>query len=213
VIARNKVLTCLAFLLALPPALCHALPPAPAPTFTITASNITMPSNGIGSIAFTLTSVNGFTGQVAVDCTPPTVAADVRLPYINLGGPVHTYTLTANGTTSGSIGILALKPALVPVRLNLPARPASGQKVIWSLAGILLLGLGLHRRKAWPTRLSLAICLLITLTSLSACSSGPTLTPGTYTYTLNATQVNVDPPALTATTTLTVTVPPGIPTN
>jgi hypothetical protein len=38
----------------------------PAPSFTISATNVAMPLSGIVSIPFTLTSVNGFVGSVAV---------------------------------------------------------------------------------------------------------------------------------------------------
>ncbi|MGA7155827.1 MAG: hypothetical protein WBY53_03205 [Acidobacteriaceae bacterium] len=209
---RIRTLACIALLLA--PALSHAQhATAPTPTFTITAPNVTMPSSGAATIAFTLTSVNAFAGQLAVGCTPPTVAANVRLPFIDLGGPVFSFFLTANSTTSGTITLLAIKPAVLPVRYNLPPRRRHSRSLTWSLAGALLLGLGPRKKKAFAARLSLVLCLLLALTGFTACGGGPTLTAGTYTYTLTADQLNVPALPLVETTTLTVTIPPGIPTN
>lgn len=214
----NKASVCLGALLILAPSLCnaqHAVPPTP--TFTISATNVTMPSSGTVSIPFVLTSVNGFAGQLIVSCTPPTESASVRLPYIDLGGPVFAFTLTANGTAPGSISLQAKKPPVVyvPARMNLPVRPGHHRRATWSLASVFLLGIGLRKRKAWAARLSLAICMLIALTGLNACGGGPTLTPGTYTYTLTASQnsPSLNLPQPSSSTTVTVTVPAGIPTN
>lgn len=183
---------------------------APAPNVTITGSNVTMPSTGTATFPFTLTSVNGFAGNLVVNCTPPTIAAAVRLPFFAIAGPVRSYPLTANASVTGSIGVLSAVPVAVPVRWN---RPPSTHRTLWSLAGLLILGLGLRKKRANATRLLLTICMLITLTSLGACGSGPTLTPGTYTYTLSASTITQTAPSLTSATTVTLTVPPGIPTN
>jgi hypothetical protein len=47
---RSKAFTCLAVLFALAPGLCGARTLAPTPSFTITASNVTMPSSGTTTI-------------------------------------------------------------------------------------------------------------------------------------------------------------------
>ena len=213
-IKRNRVLTCCAALLALTPGLCAARPPAPAPapSFTITGSNVTMPFSGTATFPFTLTSVNGFAGTIFVSCAQPAVPAGVKLPYLEFPGPVvRGFVLTANGTTTGTIGILSAVPVPIPVRWNLPSHPGHGETAIWSLAGALLLGLGLCRKRALAPRLLLAAGMFLGLTAISACGGQPTLTPGTYTYTLTATDVNNN--SATARTTVTVTVPPGIVTR
>jgi len=110
---RNKTLRCLVVFSGLACGLCAAQVPAatPAPSFTISATNVAMPLSGIVSIPFTLTSVNGFVGSVAVLCIEPTVAGSVHEgPYCDQGGPLMAYPLTANGTTTGSIMIVAIKP-------------------------------------------------------------------------------------------------------
>jgi hypothetical protein len=208
---KHPSLTCLAVLLALAPSLCKAQTATPG--FTISASNVTMPSSGTTSIPFTLISVNKFAGSLVVGVTPPTPAAGVRLPYLEIGGPAESYPLTANATLTGTIGILTAVPVPVPVRFNLPAHPAPGKRVIWSLAAVLMLGFGLSRRKARATRLLLALCTLIALTGISACGGPPTLTPGTYTYTLTASTIDASQPQLSASTQITLTVPPGIVTK
>ncbi len=172
-----------------------------------------MPSSGTVSIPFTLTSVNGFTGSLAVSITPPTPPVGTKLPYLDIGGPVIGYLLTANATVKASIGALLAIPKPVPVKLNLPNRPAHGEAVRWELAGVLMLGLGSLRKSARTTRLLLALCMLIALTGISACGGPPTLTPGTYTYTLTATEINPTLLSLSATTTVNVTIPPGIVTK
>jgi hypothetical protein len=204
---RSKALTCLTVLLALAPSLYGAQPPAPAPSFTISASNVTMSSGSTSYIPFTLTSVNGFAGTLVMGITPPSPPAGVRLPYLEIGGPARDYVLTANGTLTGSLGVLSAIPVPVPVRWNIKGH---GERAIWSVAGALLLGLGLRRRRALATHLSLAVAILIGLTGMSACGGPPTLTPGIYTYTLTASENNT---ALSASTQVTVTVPSGIVTN
>lgn len=210
---RNKALTCLLVLPAFASGFCSAQPPAATPSFTISASNITMPSSGTSSIPFTLTSVNGFAGSIAIGVTPPNPPAGTRLPYLEIGGPVMSYPLTANATVTGTIGTLSAIPVPLPVKLNLPKPTRHGERAIWSLAGAFMLGLGLRRSRARATRLLLALCMLIALTGIGACGGPPTLTPGTYTYTLSASTISASEPSLSASTTVTVTVPPGIVTN
>jgi hypothetical protein len=213
---RNKALSCLVVLLTLAPGLCAAQPPAPTPGFTISASNITMSSSNT-SIPFTLTSVNGFTGSVAVSCTPPNPPAGVNEPECgNFGPATGPIVLTANGTATGAVALLAYKPLPTPTvsRLN---HLGHGRGTSWALAGVLMLGLGSLRKRSRTkrshlfTHLSLAVGMLIGLTGITACGGPETLTPGTYSYTLTATQVALPlPPNPSVSTTATVTVPAGI---
>lgn len=210
-ITRNRWLTCLAAFLALTPSLCAAQPATPAPSFTITGSTVTMPSSGNANIPFTLTSVNGFAGSFFVSCAQPNVPAGVKLPFLEIPGPVHTFALAANGTTTGIVGFLSAVPIPVPVRWNPPPNRRHGNPAIWSFAGALLLGFGLRRKRVLASRLLLAAGMFLGLATISACGGQPTLTPGTYTYTLTATELNNT--SATASATVTVTVPPGIVTK
>jgi len=203
---KTTALTSLLLLLTLSFSAATAQPVAPS--FTISAPNIIMPSSGSGTVNFTLTSVNGFSGTVVVLSKPPTVNANVLLPYVD-DDVLHGYALTANAGTTGNFDILATQPPVQPAKLNLPAHRNA---VIWSMAGVFMLGLGLRRRRSLRyTHLLLAAGLLVGLSGITACAGPETLTPGTYTYTLTAT--DDDNSSVTASTTFTVTVPRGIVTH
>jgi len=213
---RNKTLRCLVVFSGLACGLCAAQVPAatPAPSFTISATNVAMPLSGIVSIPFTLTSVNGFVGSVAVLCIEPTVAGSIHEgPYCDQGGPLMAYPLTANGTTTGSIMIVAIQPNPVPLSSKLnPAERRGGAAL--ALAGLVMLGLGRRRRGSRSfLRATLAIGIMMGLAGLGLCGCGgpPTLTPGTYMFMLNATSVAT--PVVTASTTANVTVPAGVVTK
>jgi hypothetical protein len=213
VTTRNKVLSYLVVLSAWVPTLCRAGVPTPVPGITISTSNVTMPSSGTVSIPFTLTSVNGFVGSVTVDCIAPTEPAGVKAPYCEDYGPVRAFPLTADGTATGSYEVVA-----IPLNVVAAARGENllrhDQGASWALAGVLMLGLGLQRKKTRRLgRVLLAIGGIgLTVLGISGCGGPPTLTPGAYLFTLNANSVSISP-ALTASATATVTVPAGIVTK
>lgn len=185
---------------------------AATPSFTIWASNVTMPSSGTGSIPFTLTSVNGYSGTVMVHCDDYNAPEGAKLPIC--GGSVAPliYTLTANQVLNESS---ALSASPVPCTTNpcpvkLTHRQGHGGAASLMLAAVLLLGLGLRRRAArWLTLMLLAVGTLAGLAEINACGggSGSTLTPGVWPYTFVAADTTTNE---TATTTVNVTVPPGI---
>jgi hypothetical protein len=160
---------------------------AATPSFTISATSVTMPSSGDGSIPFVLTSVDGYAGTVAVQC--PEVNAPPRAKIPNCGGgPLIAFDLTANKTVDGS---LVLTPYGVPVPLA---------------AGALLLGLALRRRRTigWPTLALVVAGTLASLGGVTGCGTGnSSMTPGTYTYTIMATDTKTN---VAVSTTANVTV-------
>ena len=215
----NRALTCLATLLVLVFGSDGAQAQAATPSFTITASNTTMPSNGLGSIPFTLTSVNGYAGGVLVDCTPPSPPPGANIPTCGAPEPYGPgnlplgVTLTAaSPAVKQSIYIYAL-PASISASLNARLnRQGPEGTASWALAGALMLGFELRRRRRrWPADLLLAVVMLIGLAGLVACASPfpsfPTLTPGTYTYTVTAVGVGT---SFSTSTEVTVTVPSGV---
>jgi hypothetical protein len=188
------------------------------PGLTISASNATMPISGTGAIPFTLTSVNGFAGTVNVSCGPANPPTGSILPQCNYtGSPIATlpYTLTANGTVTGSLNLVAyVPPCSSPCPVKLLRRPHHRGAVNVALAGGLLLGFG-FRRRVRRLRLALSVGILAGFVGV-ACGAGnrSTLTPGTFAYTVSAAQVETTAsPMLAVNTTVNVTVPAGISTN
>jgi hypothetical protein len=215
----TKALTCLVLLLAFACGSVGAQGQSAAPSFTLAASNITMPSSGFGLIPFTLTSVNGYEGGVLVGCTPPTPPAGANIPTCGApepygqgfqGGGVFV-TLTADSPVANSVVEIYALPAYISAGWNARLdRPQTEGTAGWELAGALIVGLGLRRRRArCPACPLLAMVMLIGLTGTVGCvgpfPKAPTLTPGTYTYTVTAVGTS-----FSTSTTVTVTVPQGI---
>jgi hypothetical protein len=175
---------------------------AATPGFSIAATNVTLTASGTGSTTFTLTSLNGYTGLVAVTCDATNPPVGAKLPYCG-GGPIVAFTLTADKAVSGSMGFYT---GAVPLAAGLTHgagyTPAAGL----ALAGSLLLGLGFRRRaRHWLLLALLAVGTLAGLAGISACGGNANgLTPGTYQYTMTATDVNT---SAQVTSSFNVTVP------
>jgi len=182
-------------------------PAVPAkPDFVITATDVTMTSagsSGTGSTAFTLTSLDGYTGTVQVTCDPPTPQSGVKVPYC--GGPIAspTYKLTANQVMTGTV---SLYTSAVPALVSLPGRRGHRLAQGLALAGLLLFGFGLRRcGMRWLTVMLLAVGSLAGLAGISACGGNSDIvTPGTYAYTIRATDINTQ---IYATASINVIVP------
>ncbi len=178
----------------------------PSPSFTITATNAAMSSSsstGSGSSTFTLTSVNGYTGSVGINCNAPTIPAGVKVPYCDVPLPPRAYTLTSNQVVTGNLSLFNFP---VPVPASARHRRGHGLASGLALAGALLLGVGYWRRAARRLTFSLfALSAFFALLGISACgSSNSYVTPGTYAYTVAATDLNT---SATVTATFNVTVP------
>lgn len=162
---------------------------AAAPNFSISATSVTMPSSGSGSIPFTLTSVNGYVGSIVVQCSDVNAPTGAKIPYCG-AGLLHAYDLAANTVVKDNL-------TLAPYGAPIPAGLAGGA---------LLLGFGLRRRRKsrWAT---LALALVGTLFCLGGavgCGGNPNgMTPGTYTYTVTASDIKTN---LAVSTTANVTV-------
>jgi hypothetical protein len=217
---RNGALSCFVSLLALVCASVGAYGQAASPSFTLAASNITMPSSGFGIIPFTLTSVNGYVGAVIVGCAPQTPPAGANIPTCGApepygngfpGGTV-TVNLTADSPVANHGVFIYALPASISdswnARLN---RTETEGTLSCALVGALMWGLGFPRQKrAWRrVRLSLLMVTLIGMAGIVGCvgpfPKAPDLTPGIYTY-----KVTAVGDSFSTSTTVTVTVPQGI---
>lgn len=212
---RNRMLRCLAFVVLFAFLSGRAKATTPAPGFTISTTNITLPISGSGNIPITLSSVNGYTGLVIIGCTTSSPLPGVLEPYCDpphFGAALSLDLSASEPTVTGNIPITSLPE---PVANSRVSRPGLENTAGWALAGVLMLGLGLPpRRGRRPTLLLLVVVSLIGLVGISACADGgssnhETLTPGTYTYTIRAADQSI--PQNSATTIVNVTVPPGIP--
>lgn len=160
-----------------------------APGFKVTASNISLSGQSRGSSQYTLTSVNGFAGTVAVVCNgpDPNLYPDLIMP--SCAEPTQELVVPANGSISGSM--LFYPPwEGVTGQLARPAKPGAAPLLAGAFAGLGLLGLR-KRAGSWITLLLGVVCLG-TLAGAVGCLGGGGLqmTPGTYTYTLSGTTIS-----------------------
>lgn len=96
---------------------------AATPSFTITATNVTVSSStssGVGSSTFTLTSVNGYTGTIRVSCNLPTPLTGVKVPYCGYGTPESSAGTPAppDNTLTATPGSAAATPAPPSITLT-----------------------------------------------------------------------------------------------
>lgn len=190
---------------------------AATPFFTITATNVMMSSSsssGTGSSSFTLTSVNGYTGQIHIGCNSPTPPEEVKVPFcgswavtgaaIPVQPPIN---LTANEVVTGTFSFInAPEPCSNPCPVSLPRQRGHGLAQGLALAGALLLGFGLRRKaRPWLKLTLFTLCAFFLLAEMGACGgNNSVVTPGAYAYAITATDVNT---AATVSSSVQVTVP------
>lgn len=173
---------------------------APAPTFTITATNVTMPSGGnAGSSQFTLTSVNGYSGKLTVNCGYSGGNMGAKVPTCGIY-TAPLYTLGANQTVTGTLSLFPYGKIIPVSQLHGPRggtdrAPALGLAVVCIVL--------LSRRLRGKARTGIGVILLgaIGLAGISACGNSLS---GTFPY--NVTAVDTSTQA-SVSTSMTVTVP------
>jgi hypothetical protein len=173
---------------------------AAAASFTIAATNVTMPSGGsIASSPFTLTSVNSYAGQVLVSCAYTGGNMGARVPTCGIYTNPN-FALGAGQTVKGS---LTLSPYGKVIPFSAVRRPGIGSPGVAALAGAILcfftLGRRLRgRRRGW---IALLILGLAGIGGITSCGSGLS---GTFPYTVTAVDNKTN---TSATATIMVTVP------
>jgi hypothetical protein len=202
---KRKAFVSLAVFLMLGLGIYGAPARAAVPSFTISATNVTMSSsgsNGTGSSTVTLTSVNGYAGTVIVNCEPTSAPAGAKLPYCGGSTTPVGYTMNPSGVVTGSLPLFNVP---VPRPLSRSIRPAHAGPAGLALAGVVLLGLGFRRRfSRWILLGLFTVGAIAGLGAIGGCGgSNSVVTSGTYTYTVTATDTN----KLAASTTIEVTVP------
>jgi hypothetical protein len=202
---KQKAFVSLATFLMLGLGIYGAQARAAVPSFTISATNVTMSSsgkNGTGESALTLTSVDGYAGTVDISCSPTSTPAGAKLPFC--GTPfVIQYALTANSTVTGQLSFFnsPVPGVLMPAQVA----PAHAGAAGLALAGVFLIGIGFRRRiPRWLLLALFAVGAIASLGAISGCGgSNSVVTSGTYTYIVTATDTN----KLAASTTIELTVP------
>jgi hypothetical protein len=204
-VENQKFLVSIATFLALSICVFSTQVRAAAPSFTISATNATMTSsgsNGRGSSTYTLTSVNGYTGTVGINCYPTNEPTGAKIPYCGGSVPPVGHTLTANATVTGSLPFFNVP---VPEPASMPVRKSRATPATLALAGVLLLGLGFRGRASrWLFLVLVAGCAFAGLGLISGCGgSNGVVTPGTYSFTVKGVDTNSN----VVTSTFNVTVP------
>jgi hypothetical protein len=184
---------------------------ASSPSFSIVASNAALAGDGTGSIAWSVTSVDGYSGNVRLVCNPTNIPSGARLPFCGGSVAPQIYAVPANGAVTGNLALFATPVPCsnpCPVKLN---RTRSGAASGIVLTGVLLIGLGFSRRKPrWLAVLLFAAGTLVGIPLITDCGAngnGMTLTAGVWPYTVTAADINTNE---SASITITVTVPAGI---
>jgi hypothetical protein len=170
---------------------------APAPTFTITATNVTFPSQKSGSASqYTITSLNGYAGNLLVGCAFAGGAMVSKIPECG-GFTAALHPIAAGQTITGTLNFA---PYGTPMPVALSGRrhshlPLGGL----AIASLLLFGRRLRGGARW-----LALCLLgvISIAGVTAC--GGNGLSGTFPFTVTATDVKTQASVATP---ITVTVP------
>lgn len=177
--------------------------------FAITATNVTMPTTGLG---FTQYSVSGIpmAGTLSVSCQYAGTNPAAKVPICNYGPVRAPAPVVAGQTVTGSIDFYPYGSA-IPARLE---ERNHAPMVGMPLALGLLLGLGLLRRTRRGVVLTVlpGLAVLAVTAGLSGCGGNSnlnTMNPGTYQYTILADNESggVTPLGAAASTTITVTVP------
>ena len=174
---------------------------ATSPGFTIAASNVSVSDTGSGKSSYTVTSVDGFTGQVGVSCFAPEINGALAIPSCDV--PEQFLTLTANGSVKGTM------PFTPPTNVTAKNQGGNRRKPAGPLAAgaMILAGFAAARRRMRWSRTISALALsagLLTGLSATGCGGhgGLAMAPGTYTYNIQA----VGPGLKVASANITVTV-------
>ncbi|MDR3753661.1 MAG: hypothetical protein P4K93_08410 [Terracidiphilus sp.] len=175
------------------------------PSFTITATSVSLPGQGTGSSQITLTSVNGFAGTVGVSCYEPVVTNATEPVLPSCAEPVKNLVVPANGSVSGAI--LFYPPwetSHETASLFTRTKPHYSEPLLGGVfIGCGLLGWRLRKTLNRCGALVAAAVFCLSLAGLVGCMGhgGLAMTPGTYAYTISGASTG-----MTQTTTASVTV-------
>jgi hypothetical protein len=162
----------------------------PAPAFTLTASNATMPHNGSGVATITVTPAAGYSGVIHFTVSTGELENTCySLPDLEVdsnGPATASLKLSAASKSCSAMAASGLVPA--------PQAPRPGKNMPYGLAfaGTILLGIARTRRrlKHWLIVLLLVACTGIAVTGCGG-SSSHTPQKGAYTVTVTGTDTKL----------------------
>jgi hypothetical protein len=175
---------------------------AATPAFTISATNITMPSNGsVGSSPFVLVSVNGYEGRIRVDCAYSGDVMGAKVPSCGIFvNPVSA--LAANKTAQGSLTLIPFGKTITYGAASVTGKwPASMPVFAAAIVGGFLLRRIRKGARGWLPLLMLGA---IAVAGVSTCASGKSGRSGMFPYTVTAVDMETN---ATVSAPFTVTVP------
>jgi hypothetical protein len=173
---------------------------ASAPSFTIAATNVTMPSGGnFASSKFTLTSVNSYAGQIRVSCAYSGSEMGARVPscgiYTN-----PTFNLGADQTAKGTLTLFPYGKVINFSSASRPGGPTSREPML-ALAIVSVFLLGRRLRNQGSKWLSLVVLAGAAVLGITSCGSGLS---GTFPYAVTAVDTRTN---TSENTSIMVTVP------
>jgi hypothetical protein len=153
--------------------------------FAITATNVTMPTNGGFGISQYTDSGIPAAGTLTISCAysgPTTVAKIPTCTY----GPILALPVPT-GTQMGDVYFYPYGTILPVGARGAPLPSGHLPAAALALAGALMLGFGFRRRaRRWLALVLLAAGTLAGVGGISGCISHNPMTPGTYQYTISA---------------------------
>ena len=173
---------------------------APAPLFTIAATDVTMPSGGnLASSKFTLTSLNSYAGQIRIGCAYSGGQMGDKVPscgiYTN-----PTFNLGADQTVTGTLTWLPYGKVITFGSASRPGERASHEPMLAvAIFSVFLLGRRLRNKGGkW---LALVVLAGAAVAGVTSCGSGLS---GTFPYRVTAVDTKTN---TTENTSIMVTVP------
>jgi hypothetical protein len=172
----------------------------PAPSFTVAATNVTMPSGGnVTSSPFTLTSVNRYAGQVLVSCAYAGGNMGARVPTCGIyTNPM--FALGANQTVKGSLTLSPYGKVIPYSAMRRTGVESAGVPVL-AAAVLCFFMLGRRLRGGGRSWIAMIIAGLVAIGGITSCGSGLS---GTFPYTVMALDSKSN---VSANATIMVTVP------
>ncbi len=154
-----------------------------ASSYAIAATNVTMPTSGLGFTHYTVSGIP-MNGTLSVTCKYAGTNTAAKVPICTYGPLVEPGPVVAGQTVTGTIDFYPYGSAVPADIQGRNHAPMTGMP----LALGLLIGLGLLRKARRGVVLTVfAFAALTGIAGISGCGGNPNgTTPGTYQYTISA---------------------------